>query len=141
MVSHVVSGLVSKRAEIAGRIVSLKNEISQLQANLLALDNAIKVFDPDFEIQGIKARAPRTRNQYFEHGELQRLVLDTLRKTTTALTNQEIAERLMEQKNIEATAANIKLVQKTMSNTVSRLEKQKRVKRSLGRDELRWKLA
>lgn len=42
--SLVVSGLVSKRAEVAGKIASYQTEISQLQGSLAHLDGSIKLF-------------------------------------------------------------------------------------------------
>jgi hypothetical protein len=138
MTSHVVSGLLTKRLEISEKIAQLKNEIRHLQTGLVALDATLRLFDA--EIDAHPGRVSRVRNQYFAHGEAQRLVLDALRNGDAALTTSEIASQLMERKDIELTTANTRLIQKVVFNTVGRLEKKKMVKRSSTGNELRWKL-
>lgn len=44
--SHLVSGLLSKREEIAGQITTIQAEIGRLQGALTHLDNTIKLFSP-----------------------------------------------------------------------------------------------
>lgn len=78
--SMVVSGLVAKRAEVAGQIASFKTEILRLQGALSHLDGSIKLFAPEFDLSTIKAKHTNKGNQYFAKGEAQRMVLDTMRK-------------------------------------------------------------
>ena len=44
--SHVVTGLVAKRAELAGRIEQCRQELERLLANVGHLDGSIKLFAP-----------------------------------------------------------------------------------------------
>ncbi len=99
--SHVVSGLVAKRAEVAGQIVSCQDEIKQLQGALAHLDSTIKLFEPDFNLRGIKSKRTIQRNQIFGKGESQRLVLDVMREAGEPLTSRDIADRMLASKGIE----------------------------------------
>lgn len=78
--SHVISGLVSKRSELAGIIAHHQKEITRLSSELKTVDAAIKLFDPDYRVQGIKAKRYHRKNKFFEHGESNKVVLDIVRK-------------------------------------------------------------
>lgn len=78
--SHVISALTSKRAELAGIIQHHQKEISRLSEEVKTLDAAIKLFEPDYRIQGIKPKQYRRKNHFFEHGEAHTLVLDIVRQ-------------------------------------------------------------
>lgn len=93
--SHVVSGLVAKRSELSGLLAQHQQAIQQLSASITNLDGAIKLFDPDFDLRTIKAKAPRQVNSWFEHGEAGRLVLDTLRASTAPLSTRQIGEAMI----------------------------------------------
>jgi hypothetical protein len=77
--SHVISGLVAKRADLSGLVAHHRQEVARLQADLQHLDATIKLFEPDFNLKSIKSKQVRQRSQYFERGEGQRLVLESLR--------------------------------------------------------------
>jgi hypothetical protein len=72
MTDHVVSGLVRKRAEIAGRIV-------QLQKDLRHIDGALVVLGYD-NPKEIEALNPARREPLFRQGELMRLVGEAMRE-------------------------------------------------------------
>ena len=48
--THIVSGLVTKRAEIDGQIISKLAEIKDLKQILHHIDRTIKVFSPEFDL-------------------------------------------------------------------------------------------
>lgn len=98
---HVVGALREKRAEISGLILELEKELRQRRADLTHLDATLKVFAPDLSPQSIKPRRPSGRNRWFRHGERTRLVLDLLRLAQHPMTAMEIAEQLMEMKDID----------------------------------------
>ena len=52
--SPVVTGLVGKRAEFAGRIEACRRELEQLEADVGHLDGAIRLFAPDYKLEGIR---------------------------------------------------------------------------------------
>jgi len=76
---HVFSGLMAKRAEIAGQIEAMQRDMRELVATIGHIDAAIRVFDPEADIEDIKSKLP-PRFQAFK-GEVSRLVLDALRKS------------------------------------------------------------
>jgi hypothetical protein len=80
---HVLSGLMGKRAEIAGQIETMQREMRVLVATIGHIDATIRTFDPNAEIEDIKPKLP-PRFQAFK-GEVSRLVLDALRKSGTPL--------------------------------------------------------
>ena len=77
--SHVVMGLVAKRAELAGRIEQCHRELEWLVAKVSYLDGSIKLFAPDYKLEGIRAKTSRQRNHFFHQGEFQRLALEVFR--------------------------------------------------------------
>jgi hypothetical protein len=75
---HVLSGLIAKRAELAGKIETMQREMRELVAAIGHIDASIRLFDPNADIEDIKPRLP-PRFQAFK-GEVSRLVLNALRK-------------------------------------------------------------
>jgi hypothetical protein len=120
--SLVVSGLVSKRAEVAGKIASYQTEIAQLQGALAHLDGSIKLFAPEYDLRTIKAKRTNKRHQYFTRGEAQRMTLDLLREAGRPLNSREITDRLLKRKGIEADAALVALIQKNVIAVLHRQE-------------------
>ncbi len=119
--SHVVSGLVAKRAELAGQIEQCRQELGRLVANMGHLDGSIKLFAPDYKLEGIRAKTPRQRNQFFRQGECQRLVLEIFRDAEEALSVRHIAEILLQRKGLEVTPAMIEQMSKNTRGVVMRL--------------------
>jgi len=120
--SLVVSGLVSKRSEVAGQIISYQAEITRLQESLSHLDGSIKLFAPEYDLRTIKSKRTNMRNQYFVKGEAQRMTLDVMREAGKPLNSLEITAQLLARKGIEATAAITARVQKNVFAVIHRLE-------------------
>jgi len=143
--SHVVSGLVAKRAELAGQITVHQAEISRLQAALSHLDGSIKLFAPDYDLRTIKGKRTNQRNRYLEHGEGQRLTLDILRTSGQALSSREISGQIAARKGIQADGYVLAQIQKNALVILHRLEKRGLVRSfqsgTNGRAALRWTLS
>ena len=120
--SHVVSGLVSKRAEVAGQITSYQTEIGRLQSALTHLDGSIKLFAPEYDLRTVKPKRTNARNQYFVQGEAQRMTLDVMREANAPLCSRDITDALLRCKNIESTAAIAARIQKNILAVLHRLE-------------------
>jgi hypothetical protein len=80
---HVLSGLMAKRAELAGQIETMQRAMRELVATIGHIDAAIRVFDPNADIEDIKPKLP-PRFQAFK-GEVSRLVLNALRESKKPL--------------------------------------------------------
>jgi hypothetical protein len=140
--THIVSGLVTKRAEIDGQIISKLAEIKDLKQILHHIDRTIKVFSPEFDLRTIRATRTNTRNALFAHGETQRLVLGVMREYGDCMTSRQIADAIIERKGFEALSSTITQVQKDVSNTLRRLERKEVVELSDNNDAiLHWRIA
>ncbi len=119
--SHVVTGLVAKRAELMGRIEQSHRELERLEADVNHLDGAIKVFAPHYKLEGIRAKAAGRRNRFFRQGECHRLVLEILRDASEPLSAARLAEVLARRKGLEAAPAVIEQMRKSALGAVRRL--------------------
>lgn len=80
MNSFAIPALKDKRAQIAGRVISLKKQIARHHKELASLDATIALFDPAYRVGSIKPMNARKRTKLFKMGELGRLILDALRR-------------------------------------------------------------
>ena len=103
---HVLTGLISKRREIAGQIEHLQDQLRQHVIDLDHVDAAIHIFDPSIELEEIKSRPVPPRHQAFK-GEVTRIVLATLRNAKRPLTTAEIAQRVMAERGLETNNAQL----------------------------------
>ena len=93
--SHCLSGLVAKRAELAGRIEHARSELDAMLASLAALDATLRLFDPEIRVQAIRPKPfPPVRNSQ-SPGMRVRDVLGALRETGRPMATREIAARLL----------------------------------------------
>ncbi|NMM28788.1 MAG: hypothetical protein HHJ12_16235 [Glaciimonas sp.] len=140
--SLVVSGLVSKRAKVAGQIASYKIEITRLQGALSHLDGSIKLFAPEYDLRTVKSKRTNTRNQYFKQGEAQRMTLDVMREEAVPLNSREITDRLLQRKGIESNATLVGRIQKNVLAVLHRQDG-RLVKRVVGGEPgaMQWVVA
>jgi len=95
MTDYVLTGLVKRRAEIAGEIESLHQRMQQLIIDLESLDATIVQFDPGYDIEGIRAKAFRPPKDWANRGEMSRVVLSILRQAVEPLTTKDIALEML----------------------------------------------
>ena len=118
---HVISALRNKRAELAGMLRQLEQQLVQQRADLAHLDAAMRLFDPEIRPNDIRPKQPRARNVWFRPGECLRLIYDALREATQPVTTRELAERIMRVKAIPAADdPRRELVQKTLLASLNR---------------------
>jgi hypothetical protein len=96
---HVLSGLTRKRAEIAGQIEHTQAALRRLVTDLDAIDAAIRIFDPEADIDAIKAKAYPPRHAAFR-GEMMRHVMGCLRMASEPLTSRDIATVVMKARGL-----------------------------------------
>lgn len=119
--SHVISGLISKRAELAGLAEHHARELDRLDADLQHLDAIIKLFDPDMDLRTLPPKRFREANKIFRQGESSRLILEVLREAGTALNTIEISRRIADKKKLSADQ--VKIVRDTVLDALRRAEK------------------
>ena len=76
---YAVHGLSRKRAELAGQVLILQEQLRQIHADIEAVDRALCLMDPTAEPLTIKPIKPVHRYRYFSQGEMHRMLLDTMR--------------------------------------------------------------
>jgi hypothetical protein len=124
---HAVSRLISKRAELAGMIAHLEQELDQCRADLTHIDGALRVLRSDLDPDSIPPRRVYSRTRYFARNELSRLCMDTLRLAAgEPLTAEEITIRIMTAKGLEAGDARLRATVRVQAGSVlKRLHRQK----------------
>jgi hypothetical protein len=121
---HVIGALGNKRAELAGILRQLEQQLVQQRADLAHLDATMRLFDPEIRPKDIRPKQLRTRNVWFRPGECLRLIYDALREATQPVTTRELAERIMRVKAMPAADdRHRELVQKTLLGSLNRAKK------------------
>ena len=118
---QVIGGLRDKRAELAGMVNRLEQELAQHRASLVHLDATMRLFDPDIRPEEIRPRQLRAHNDWFRPGECLRLIYDVLRDAEQPVTTRDLAGRIMAAKGIaEADTRARQLVHKTVLASLTR---------------------
>ena len=86
MTDYVVTGLVKRRAELAGEIERTHEALRKMVLDLERLDGTIVQFAPDFEPESIKAKTFRPPEDWSKRGEMTRVILSVLRCAAEPLT-------------------------------------------------------
>ena len=97
--SHLISGLIAKRAEVAGQITHHDAELRRLKATLEHLDATLVFLDHDIKPAGIRSRRVPHRPPVLP--ELARTVLDLMRTANKPLTAHEMALRLLQERRLD----------------------------------------
>lgn len=98
---HVLSGLIRKRAELAGEIDHLTSVVQEKMIELDHLDATIRIFKPDIDLETVKPKPVPPRHQALP-GEMIRGVLTILREAKEPLTSMDITLRLMQRRSMNA---------------------------------------
>jgi hypothetical protein len=95
MNAFVVSGLVKRRAQLAGDIEKAHEMLRQMVIDLENIDATILQFEPDFKIEAIAPKAFRPPKDWSNRGQMTRICLSILRQATEPLTCRDIALQLL----------------------------------------------
>ena len=85
---HVLSALLTKRAELSGQVETMQREIRALVLSIDHIDASIRMFDPNVELDQIKPKLPPRHSAF--RGEVTRLLLNALRKSDKPLPVSEL---------------------------------------------------
>jgi hypothetical protein len=133
----VVNGLVRKRAELAGEIDHTQARLRTLMTDVGSLDAAIRVFDPEYKVQEIRAK-PFRLSRRGQRGEVSRTVLTILREANEPLTTRSVAEHITP----DADAKTMKQTVKRVGLTLARQRRQGTVLAKRGEGpEMLWEVA
>lgn len=138
---HVVTGLMTKRAELAGMLEHYQAKVRQLMIDLDAIDQALRLFKPDIELDAIKPKPMPPRHAAYK-GEVARIVLGTLRDAKRACTTQELTMHVMAERGMNtADRGLVKMVGKRVGSCLRhhRASGLVRSTKGLG-DRLAWEI-
>lgn len=84
--SHVISALVAKYAELQGRIKSYQEAIKEARDEISTISKSIKIFDSNYDLRKIAPK--KTRERYFKHKELTKLVIEYIKSNDNVDINE-----------------------------------------------------
>lgn len=95
MTDYVLTGLVKRRAELTGKIERTHADLRKMVDDLENLDQTIRQFAPDFQVETIKPKAFRPPADWAHRGEMSRVALSILRQATEPMTTRDIALEML----------------------------------------------
>lgn len=95
MTDYVLTGLVKRRAQLAGEIEHLHAQLRKSVDDLENLDNTIRQFDPSHNVEAIRPKAFRPPADWANRGQMSRLILSILRQAVEPMTTRDIALELL----------------------------------------------
>src|SRR5687768_16920992 len=98
---NVLSGLLTKRAEIAGQAEALQDQLRQTLIDLDHVDCTILLFDPDADLDEVKPKPLPPRHHAFK-GQVTRAILTMLRTSKGQLDGHAITLRLMAERELNS---------------------------------------
>jgi len=141
--SHLVAGLIAKRAELAGVIAELERQLAQHRADLTHIDGVLRVLAKDLDPETIKPKRIYRRSRYFARNELSRLCLAALRiADTKPLSIDDLATQAMTAKGFDAADAILRAsVRGQVGSIVKRLHREGIIGNIGAGRASKWKLA
>jgi hypothetical protein len=121
---HTMSGLLTKRADLLGEAVRLRDRIAEIRNDVAAIDRVLTALGYKGDLDAAMPR--QKREVIFGKGELTRAVLNELRETGEALTSRQIAQSIVSLRGDDARD------RKYMSQVTNRVSKALRALRSGG---------
>ena len=116
MTDYMVTGLVKRRAELAGELNACHERLRQLVNDLEHLDATLRLVAPDYEVEAIRPKAFRPPDDWSKRGQMSRLVLSIVRQAREPLTTREIAAQMLLERAMAAD--DVKLL-RTMTRRVA----------------------
>ena len=135
---YAIHALKDRRATMAGEIVQFKQGIRDREEQLSHLDATLRLLDPSYRADTIPPKRLR-QVKLFGGGELNRLIVDALRRAEKPLGCTDIADSIIVTKGYGREA--IHALQRRVRANLSYLLKQKRVVKTGDRFTARWSLA
>ena len=140
--TYVISGLLDKRAHVAGEILHVEGALKLRREQLIALDVVIRMFVPDCDPETIPPIKPVSPNLFFKYGELPRLIINILRKAQGPLLLDQVVNAVTEAKGLVVDRKVRRHIRDTVRVALMRLEhRRKMVRRIIDHSDTWWELA
>ncbi len=120
--TFLLSGLLSKRAELIGKIEHCHKEIAKLNTAVNHLEATLRLIAPELDLSTQKPKEYRPRQSPFRNGEVPVLILNLLRERQAPMATNEIAYTLAAQRNLP-TDKNYARVVKPIHSALQRLRR------------------
>lgn len=130
MNAFVLSGLVKRRAQLAGDIEKAHECLRKMVLDLENLDATILQFDPDFRVESVRPKAFRPPKDWANRGEMTRIVLSILRQASEPLTARDIAYQLLTERALNREDQKLLRVMRSRVACALRIQREKGVVRS-----------
>jgi hypothetical protein len=101
MNNSVLSGLIKRRAELAGDIENTHEALRKMVLDLESLDATILQFDPNYRVEAIKPTGFRPPSDWSNRGQMSRICLSILRQAAEPLTTRDIALQLLVERALD----------------------------------------
>jgi hypothetical protein len=138
-----ISGLLRKRAEMAGQVSATQAHLSALITGLAHIDAAIRIFKPGIELEDLPASLPVTPYSG-ARGDTGRILLDELRKANHPLSTFDLSECVMRSRGLDPTDRIVfKLIARRTGDALGKLRAKGIVasQRAGKNAPLKWELA
>jgi hypothetical protein len=99
MTASVLNALVTRRADLTGRIHTTQGELQQMHVDLASLDAVIKQIDPEYRVDAIRPRYRRAPAAG-EFGSMSRTVLDHLRRVGKPIPAKDLSGRIIAERGL-----------------------------------------
>ena len=141
---HVVTGLIEKRREIAGRIEDLQRQMREAVCDLDHIEAALRIVKPDLDLEAIMPRPVPPPHAAFK-GEVSRILLDTLRRTTRPLSTRDLTLVLMRERGLKTDDAKlVRIMQQRVGSSLNHWKRRGYLKPTPAQDlkgMLLWEIA
>ncbi len=97
----ITSGLVNRRAELLAHLITAQERVQQLHHDIASMDAVIRQFDPEYNVGSIRPKY-RKAPVAAEYASMSRSVLDIMRNAGVPLTINEIADKVMAERGLNA---------------------------------------
>lgn len=131
MTDYVLTGLVKRRAELAGEIEATHAKLRKMIDDLEKLDSVILQFDPEHNVEGIKPKAFRPPEDWAHRGEMTKACLSILRQAVEPMTARDIAVEMLMNRALNAQDQKLLALMVKRVGVALRLQRNNGVVRSL----------
>jgi hypothetical protein len=137
-----LSGLLRKRAELASQAEAMRAQLGGQLSALDHIDAVIRILEPDIDLEDLPAR-PTPPALSGARGDLQRFLIDQLRRSNHPLSTFDLAEAVMRERGLDREdRITVKLMRHRTGYALAKLRKKGTVtsNRSHNSAVMQWKL-